>query len=196
MCPHPHPLPKQYARMQCTPINLLRMPGALPERPSYPLHSPSPAYTQLRTGSGNLWSQPRISVQIHENVVNILQKCRTPNPPPSSGVDNLSPSHHLKEWLDPQPGRIPDTRAHTRKLACAHVHVYASRQRPLACILSNLQEWLTPQPSRWPDIFPEFERLQTPDPKPMPGDPEQPDEEEMEDEDRKRKVRATGKCKA
>ncbi|CAG9460552.1 unnamed protein product [Pedinophyceae sp. YPF-701] len=49
------------------------------------------------------------------------------------------------------------------------------------------QEWLTPQPSRRPDIFPEFERLQTPDPKPMPGDPEMPDEEELEEEDRKRK---------
>lgn len=35
-----------------------------------------------------------------------------------------------------------------------------------------LQEWITPQPSRRPDIFPEFEKLQTPLPKPMPGDPE------------------------
>ncbi len=34
------------------------------------------------------------------------------------------------------------------------------------------QEWITPQPSRRPDIFPEFEKLQTPMPKPMPGDPE------------------------
>lgn len=34
------------------------------------------------------------------------------------------------------------------------------------------QEWITPQPSRRPDIFPEFEKLQTPLPKPMPGDPE------------------------
>lgn len=36
------------------------------------------------------------------------------------------------------------------------------------------QEWITPQPSRRPDIFPEFEKLQTPLPKPMPGDPEVP----------------------
>ncbi|PRW44940.1 lysine-specific demethylase 2A-like [Chlorella sorokiniana] len=42
------------------------------------------------------------------------------------------------------------------------------------------QEWITPQPSRRPDIFPEFEKLQTPLPKPMPGDPEMPDEEEEE----------------
>eukprot|EP00210_Caulerpa_lentillifera_P000484 g467.t1 len=40
------------------------------------------------------------------------------------------------------------------------------------------QEWVTPQPSRRPDIFPEFEKLETPLPKPLPGDPEQPDEEE------------------
>lgn len=35
-----------------------------------------------------------------------------------------------------------------------------------------LQEWITPQPSRRPDIFPEWEKLETPLPKPMPGDPE------------------------
>ncbi|KAL6778523.1 CGL20 [Auxenochlorella protothecoides x Auxenochlorella symbiontica] len=43
------------------------------------------------------------------------------------------------------------------------------------------QEWLTPQPSRRPDIFPEFEKLDTPLPKPLPGDPELPDEEEEEE---------------
>jgi hypothetical protein len=37
---------------------------------------------------------------------------------------------------------------------------------------SLLQEWITPQPSRRPDIFPEFEKLETPLPKPLPGDPE------------------------
>lgn len=42
------------------------------------------------------------------------------------------------------------------------------------------QEWLTPQPSRRPDIFPEFEKLDTPMPKPMPGDPEEVDDEEEE----------------
>eukprot|EP00873_Tetraselmis_striata_P040855 jgi/Tetstr1/461119/TSEL_006258.t1 len=42
------------------------------------------------------------------------------------------------------------------------------------------QEWLTPQPSRRPDIFPEFEKLETPMPKPMPGDPEEVDDEEEE----------------
>mmetsp|Transcript_1302 Transcript_1302/g.3739 ORF Transcript_1302/g.3739 Transcript_1302/m.3739 type:complete len:146 (-) Transcript_1302:311-748(-) len=47
------------------------------------------------------------------------------------------------------------------------------------------QEWLTPQPSRRPDIFPEFEKLETPMPKPMPGDPEQPEDEEEEDKKKK-----------
>lgn len=49
------------------------------------------------------------------------------------------------------------------------------------------QEWITPQPSRRPDIFPEFEKLDTPMPRPMPGDPEQPDEEEEEEEEKKKK---------
>ena len=49
------------------------------------------------------------------------------------------------------------------------------------------QEWITPQPSRRPDIFPEFERLETPLPKPLPGDPEVPDEEEEEEEEKKKK---------
>lgn len=43
-----------------------------------------------------------------------------------------------------------------------------------------MKEWLTPQPSRRPDIFPEFEKLETPMPKPMPGDPEEVDDEEEE----------------
>uniref|UniRef100_A0A061QW22 Uncharacterized protein n=1 Tax=Tetraselmis sp. GSL018 TaxID=582737 RepID=A0A061QW22_9CHLO len=47
------------------------------------------------------------------------------------------------------------------------------------------QEWLTPEPSRRPDIFPEFEKLETPLPKPMPGDPEQPEDEEEEDKKKK-----------
>ena len=49
------------------------------------------------------------------------------------------------------------------------------------------QEWITPEPSRRPDIFPEFERLETPLPKPLPGDPELPDEEEEEEEEKKKK---------
>lgn len=49
------------------------------------------------------------------------------------------------------------------------------------------QEWITPQPSRRPDIFPEFEKLETPLPKPLPGDPEVPDEEEEEEEEKKKK---------
>lgn len=47
------------------------------------------------------------------------------------------------------------------------------------------QEWITPQPSRRPDIFPEWEKLETPLPKPMPGDPELPDEEEEEEKKKK-----------
>lgn len=43
-----------------------------------------------------------------------------------------------------------------------------------------MQEWITPEPSRRPEIFPEFEKLETPLPKPLPGDPEVPDEEEEE----------------
>lgn len=46
---------------------------------------------------------------------------------------------------------------------------------PHACLCrpqSTLQEWITPAPSRRPDIFPEFEKLETPMPKPLPGDPE------------------------
>ena len=50
-----------------------------------------------------------------------------------------------------------------------------------------MQEWITPQPSRRPDIFPEFDKLETPMPKPMPGDPEIPDEEEEEEEEKKKK---------
>ena len=50
-----------------------------------------------------------------------------------------------------------------------------------------LQEWLTPQPSRRPDTQPEFEKLETPMPKKMPGDPEQPDEEEEQEEEKRKK---------
>jgi hypothetical protein len=47
------------------------------------------------------------------------------------------------------------------------------------------QEWITPQPSRRPDIFPEFEKLETPLPKPLPGDPEMPEDEEEEEKEKK-----------
>lgn len=49
-----------------------------------------------------------------------------------------------------------------------------------------LQEWTTPQPSRRPDIMPEFEKLETPPPRKMPGDPEQPDEEEEEEKEKEK----------
>ncbi len=49
------------------------------------------------------------------------------------------------------------------------------------------QEWITPQPSRRPDTQPEFEKLETPMPRRLPGDPEIPDEEEEEEEEKKKK---------
>lgn len=49
-----------------------------------------------------------------------------------------------------------------------------------------LQEWTTPQPSRRPDPLPEFEKLETPPPRKMPGDPEQPDEEEEEEKEKEK----------
>ena len=49
-----------------------------------------------------------------------------------------------------------------------------------------LQEWTTPQPSRRPDIMPEFEKLETPPPRKMPGDPEQPDEEEEQEKEKEK----------
>lgn len=49
------------------------------------------------------------------------------------------------------------------------------------------QEWITPQPSRRPDPVPDFEKLETPKIRPLPGDPEQPDEEEEEEEEKKKK---------
>ncbi|KAK9826472.1 hypothetical protein WJX81_002734 [Elliptochloris bilobata] len=49
------------------------------------------------------------------------------------------------------------------------------------------QEWITPQPSRRPDTQPEFEKLETPLPRKLPGDPEIPDEEEEEEEEKKKK---------
>lgn len=53
-----------------------------------------------------------------------------------------------------------------------------------ACLM---QEWITPQPSRRPDPVPDFEKLDTPKIRPLPGDPEQPDEEEEEEEEKKKK---------
>ena len=40
------------------------------------------------------------------------------------------------------------------------------------------QEWSVPPSSKRPDIWPEFEKMETPLPNPMPGDPEVPNEEE------------------
>jgi hypothetical protein len=52
------------------------------------------------------------------------------------------------------------------------------------------QEWVTPQPTRRPDTQPEFEKLETPMPKPLPGDPEAPDDEAAEEEERKKKKKS------
>lgn len=54
-------------------------------------------------------------------------------------------------------------------------------------VCHTVQEWMTPQPSRRPDPMPEFEKLETPLPKKLPGDPEIPDEEEEEEEEKKKK---------
>ena len=53
--------------------------------------------------------------------------------------------------------------------------------------MASMQEWTTPQPSKRPDTQPEFEKLETPLPKRMPGDPEQPDEEEEEEREKKKR---------
>ena len=50
-----------------------------------------------------------------------------------------------------------------------------------------LQEWITPQPSRRPEPIPDFEKLETPRIRPLPGDPELPDEEEEEENEKKKK---------
>eukprot|EP00793_Prasinoderma_coloniale_P005310 PRCOL_00004718-RA len=47
--------------------------------------------------------------------------------------------------------------------------------------LAPPEEWTSPKPGRRPDIFPEFDKLKTPPPREMPGDPPLPEEEE-EDE--------------
>lgn len=57
----------------------------------------------------------------------------------------------------------------------------------LAGPCGSAQEWITPQPSRRPDTQPEFEKLETPLPRKLPGDPEIPDEEEEEEEKKKKK---------
>eukprot|EP00891_Asterochloris_glomerata_P005720 jgi/Astpho2/5720/Aster-x0696 len=49
------------------------------------------------------------------------------------------------------------------------------------------QEWITPQPSRRPEPIPDFEKLETPRIRPLPGDPELPDEEEEEENEKKKK---------
>ena len=71
--------------------------------------------------------------------------------------------------------------------ACADTEFYVmySQLRHTCQLLSVLQEWITPQPSRRPDPVPDFEKLETPKIRPLPGDPEQPDEEEEEEEEKK-----------
>jgi hypothetical protein len=80
----------------------------------------------------------------------------------------LRPPRHRKEW--PRRARASCAPASHARAGCAPA-----------------QEWITPQPSRRPDIFPEFEKLETPMPKPLPGDPELPDEGEEEEEEKKKK---------
>ena len=61
--------------------------------------------------------------------------------------------------------------------------VYDASSNALCC----LQEWITPQPSRRPEPIPDFEKLETPRIRPLPGDPELPDEEEEEENEKKKK---------
>ena len=49
-----------------------------------------------------------------------------------------------------------------------------------------LQEWTSPKPSKRPEIAPDLEKLETPEPVKMPGDPEQPEDEEWAEEQKKK----------
>ena len=49
-----------------------------------------------------------------------------------------------------------------------------------------MQEWTPPKPSQRPDVFPDLEKLETPDPVKLPGDPEQPEDEEWAEEQKKK----------
>lgn len=52
--------------------------------------------------------------------------------------------------------------------------------------IHHVQEWTTPQPSKRPDIIPDLDKLETPIPVKLPGDPEQPEDEEWEEDQKKR----------
>ena len=78
----------------------------------------------------------------------------------------------------------PNLFSDTRARPVAHSHSRSASPFP------PLQEWVTPQPTRRPDTQPEFEKLDTPMPKPLPGDPEAPDDEAAEEEERKRKKKS------
>ena len=45
----------------------------------------------------------------------------------------------------------------------------ACKDHTLKLIVQRLQEWMTPQPSRRPDVQPEFEKLEVPLPRKLPG---------------------------
>lgn len=66
------------------------------------------------------------------------------------------------------------------------MHRLLARHTRTHVTLSLTQEWITPQPSRRPDIFPEFEKLETPLPKKLPGDPELPEDEEEEQKEKEK----------
>ena len=51
----------------------------------------------------------------------------------------------------------------------------------ISFIIDFVQEWVTPKPSKRPDIFPDLEKLETPLPNKLPGDPEMPEDEEWDE---------------
>ena len=75
----------------------------------------------------------------------------------------------------------------TSVIGCSSASTISSLLWPVSHDYSCMQEWTTPQPSKRPDTQPEFEKLETPLPKKMPGDPEQPDEEEEEEREKKKR---------
>ena len=54
-------------------------------------------------------------------------------------------------------------------LLAAQVSSWHAKITPLKLAVQRLQEWMTPQPSRRPDVQPEFEKLEVPLPRKLPG---------------------------
>ena len=61
-----------------------------------------------------------------------------------------------------------------------------AQQLPSPGCTARAQEWSRPKPSERPDVFPDLERLETPLPQKLPGDPELPEDEEWDEQQRKK----------